>query len=192
MDGNQRDMAGWWDSPYDLTPQWLCEEERLGRHWLWCQGGNSWEPLRQEFYLCPKHNDPDHYNTAVNWAWEQRDKGEVIDFTRLDLTLPILELRERWEESRPFLPDSVPDINRIETSEKSPNAWQIKDPRLKGCVEISWTITDIFDGCQSPVLLDYLELSDLPKPLELAEAMKKAARNIELLTISEQTADENN
>ena len=38
-------------------------------------------------------------------------------------------------------------------------------------------------------MLDQLNLSTLPKPLDMAEVMKKAARNIELLTEVEKLAD---
>ena len=60
--------------------------------------------------------------------------------------------------------------------------WQINDPRLKGCLDISRAITDIFEGCASPMLLDYLELSYLPKPLALAEAMRIATERMQSLT----------
>ena len=79
----------------------------------------------------------------------------------------------------------------LENHEKLPNMWQRGDPRFRGCLDIAYTITDTFDYSYSPTATERFELAWLPKPLGLARAMRKAARNIELLTISgEPDADE--
>ncbi len=179
IEGHQADMAGWWESPDDLTPRWKSNGQPVRRS-LW-YGAGSPEKF-QDFYLCSKHNDPHYYHAAMKWATEQLERGEYVNFTAPEPTLPTLELKERWEERRLSLPDKVPSTNEMANGEKLPNIWQLGDGRLEGCLEVSWAITDIFDATRSSVLLDYLELPDFPKPLELAEAMKKASKNIELLT----------
>lgn len=72
----------------------------------------------------------------------------------------------------------------LENHEKLPSMWQRGDPRFRGCLDIAYTITDTFDYSYSPSATERFELAWLPKPLGLARAMRKAARNIELLTIS--------
>ncbi len=184
VQGNQRSMAGTWDSPNDLTPRWMFNEEESRPRWLWNGAGNPDTTACQQFYLCPEHNDPDHFDAAMMWAHDQSEKGEIIDFANLEaIAIPPLEDYRIGEE--PSLPDQVPELGEIQNREMLPNAWQSKDPRLEGCLEIAYTITDTWDYSWSPFVLDRCELAWLSKPQELAEAMKKAARNIELLTFSD-------
>lgn len=179
VEGDQRLMAGRWDSPRDLVPRWKFDEGQPGKCWLWHGAGSP--EVHQDFYLCPRHNDPDHFHSAEKWAWVQLQKGIYVDFTDL-VTCPILpEPEEKWG-ARTSLPDEVPDISEADIQSKLPNSWQYQDPRLEGCLDISYAIVDTWDMDWSPFILDQLELDSFPTPLELAEAMKKAAIRIELLT----------
>ena len=66
-----------------------------------------------------------------------------------------------------------------------PDVWQAEDPRLRGCLQIVWMITDTFDFAHWPGLLTKLELAWCWKPLVLAQEMEKAARRIRRLTVSD-------
>jgi len=66
-----------------------------------------------------------------------------------------------------------------------PDVWQGEDPRLRGCLEIAWMISDTFDSTYSPFLVDKLELAWCWKPMVLAQEMEKAATRIRSLTVSD-------
>jgi hypothetical protein len=135
----------------------------------------------QDFYLCPKHNDPDRYHAAMGWAEHQFEEGVYVDFS--DISSPLLSPEvEKWEIYRPTLPEQVPEVSDAEVQMKLPNRWQPEDPRLEGCLEVSYAIVGTWDTDWSPFLLDKLDRDSFPKPLELAEAMKKVVRRIETLT----------
>lgn len=185
--GNQRSMAGAWQASDELIPWRLEEQSEPG--WLWHGVGSP--DNYQDFYLCPEHNDPDHYNAAMKWAGEKLEKDETVDFTNLQ-AIPIAPLDENVPMERRcfYLPGLVPDLDETQNCEKLPNSWQVGDPRLKGCMELAWALDDIDKYSHSPFLLDHLRLLDLQNPLEVAEAMKKATRNIELLTMPDNHAQE--
>ena len=182
VNGNQEKILGLWDSPDDLTPRWKLDKGRNERHWLWYAVSSDFDSGKyQDFYLCPQHNDPDHFHSVEDWAWGQFQKGIYVDFTEL-VTSPILpEPIEKWGARTPLL-EQIPDIIEVNTQTKLPNSWQYQDPRLEGCLPISYAIVDTWDMDWSPFIVDQLELDSFPSPLELAEAMKKAAIRIELLT----------
>ncbi len=182
VEDNQEKMVGCWDSPNDLTPTWKLDKDKTGRHWLWSAVSSDFNSGKyQDFYLCPEHNHPDYFHSAKDWAWEQFNKGVYVDFTNL-VACPILpEPTEKWGARTP-LPNEIPDISEADTQTKLPNTWQYQDPRLEGCLEISYAIVDMWDMDWSPFIVDQLELDSFPTPLELAEAMDKVAKRIKSLT----------
>ena len=82
------------------------------------------------------------------------------------------------------------NVGELENQERLPNQWEPSDPRMKDCLELSSEITDILDCSQSGLALDNQKCEGLRKPLDLAEAMKKAASEIELLTEPEKLPEE--
>lgn len=80
--------------------------------------------------------------------------------------------------------------DELQEHERLSNQWRPSDPRMKDCLELSSEITDILDCSQSGLALDNQKCEGLRKPLELAEALKKAARKIELLTEPEKLLEE--
>ncbi len=80
----------------------------------------------------------------------------------------------------------VPDLGEVKCHEKLPNAWQAEDRRLEGSALVAWALDDVEKLSNSWDILELLELNEHPKPLELAKALKTVARNIELLTRSEE------
>ncbi len=178
---NQKSLAGQWESPEDMGPRWLLVKRRSGRHWLWYVYSDYHGNL-QDFYLCPRHNDPHCFHAAMIWAETQLEEPANVDFTGR-LAAPILcpESVEKWDRSANSLSKGVPDLSQSGNQPTFPNNWQVLDPRLDGCLEIANDITDIFDD-SCGLLLSFFKLPLLPQPLELAEAMKKAATRIECLT----------
>jgi len=174
-------MFGWWYAPDDLTPKRRHGEDRAWSKWLWYGAGSPEE--HQDFYLCPEHNDRYFFHAAMGWAAKQLSSGTYVYFSDIQES-PMLSPENvgRWVVPNFTLLDKVPDLSNSESSLELPNRWQIRDPRIHGCLDISWVITDVFDGTLSPLLLDALELDSQPPPLELAEAMKKVVQRIERIT----------
>ena len=61
--------------------------------------------------------------------------------------------------------------------------WQPNDPRIVDFLEMSWAMTDAFDYSHFPSPEDKEKASQEMKPLELAQAMERAAQRIRLLTM---------
>lgn len=80
--------------------------------------------------------------------------------------------------------------SELEKQEKLPNAWRDDDQRMKDCLELLRAITNISDCSQSGQPFDKQKCEELWNPLELAEALKKAASKIELLTEAEKPPEE--
>jgi hypothetical protein len=184
VEGNQEYLYGQWLTSKDLAPMRIVCEDRTGRNAL-MNGTGTLDSDYQDFYLCPEHNDPDHYHAAMDWAEEQFQKGVFIDFSDIS-TAPLLSPQvKKWDDSDPPLSEQVPEVSDEDAHLNLPNSWQSRDPRLGGCLEISYALVDTWDAAISPFLADRLKLDSFPKPLELAEAMKKAASAIECRTRKE-------
>jgi len=74
------------------------------------------------------------------------------------------------------------NVGQPEKQERLRNQWEPNDPRMNGCVELSGKMTEILACAQSGSGIDKPKCDELCKPLELAEAMREAASEIELLT----------
>ncbi len=183
VEANQEQMAGQWESPEDASPRWVFAEEGRGKGWLWYVASDH-NSNQQEFYLCPTHNDPHYFHSAMKWAHSQLGRGQSVDLTEID-SAPQLspDSVEKWDYSANSLLKRISNPNNTENQPLLPDNWQVHDPRIfgGGCLDISDAVVDIFDSCGG-LLLDIFDLPNLPKPLELAEAMEKAAKGIRLLT----------